>query len=154
MSPNASAARPPEERRRRERDATDEQHHHAVQERPGRAAAETGISSPGSEPNAAPTTQIATARMSIANDDRRDVPGQLLERDRPPALRRRREQVEAALGGLAGERPGQGDDRPQAEQDRQEVADAPGQEAAQRLEVDRLAEQAAEGRRQRRSGRR
>ena len=47
-------------------------------------------------------------------------------------LRRRRQQVEAALGRLAGQRPGQRDDRPQAEHDRQEVADAPGQEAAHR----------------------
>ena len=60
------------------------------------------------------------------------------------------EQIEAPLGRLAGERPRQGDDRPQTEQDRQEVADAPGQEAAQRLEVDRLSQQAAQRQWQRR----
>ncbi len=59
------------------------------------------------------------------------------------------QQVEAALGRLARQRPGQREDRPQAEHDRQEVADAPGHEAAERVEVDRLAEQAADRGRQR-----
>ena len=87
--------------------------------------------------------------MSIAKTTAVTWPASFCERDRPTALRRRREQVEAALGRLAGQRAGQGDDRPQPEQDRQGVADAPGQEPAHRLDVDRLAEEAAQGRRQR-----
>ena len=60
----------------------------------------------------------------------------LLHGDGAAAVRRRRDEVEAAVGRFAGERPGEGDDGPESQEDRQEVADAPGQEPAERLDVD------------------
>lgn len=80
--------------------------------------------------------------------DRQDVAAQLLDGDRAPGLRRRGHDIEAAPRRLAGERPRQGQDGPQPEDDGQGVPDAPGQEPAERLDIDRLAEQAAQGQRQ------
>ena len=77
------------------------------------------------------------------------MPGHLLERDPGPARRPGRDEVEAALARLAGERARQGDHRPQPEDRDQRVADPPRQESTERLDSDRLAEQAAQGERQR-----
>ena len=141
--PERHRARATEPWRRREGHATDRQHHHAVQ----------GHLAEGGRDRDRVTRQRTECRADDPDrggeqehreDDRGDVTRELLERDRPPSLRRRGQQVEAALGGLAGERSRQGDHRPQAEQHRQRVPDAPGQEAAHRLEVDRLAEEPAE----------
>ena len=80
--------------------------------------------------------------------DRDDVPAQLLEGDRPTAHGRRGQQVEAALGGLPGQRARQRQDGPQPEHDRRDVADAERDPATERVDVDRRAEQAPEDRRQ------
>ena len=65
-----------------------------------------------------------------------DVGGQLLERDPPLPERRGRDDVEAAPPGLAGEGPGQGEDRPQPSEEGEEWPVLVRQEAAHRLGLD------------------
>ena len=61
----------------------------------------------------------------------RQVRGQLLERDPALAERRGGDEVEAAPAGLAGERPGQGEDRPERRAQGEERAVLPAHVAAQ-----------------------
>ena len=74
---------------------------------------------------------------------------QLLERDPAPRQRRRGKELQAAAARLRGERRGQGEDRPEAGDEREERAVLVLEVAAERLDVDGLAGQALEDRRQR-----
>ena len=64
-----------------------------------------------------------------------EVGGQLLERDPALSERRGRDDVEAAAGGLAGERAGQGEDRPERAAQAEHGAVLPGDVAAHRPEL-------------------
>ena len=83
----------------------------------------------------------------------RDVAGQLLDGDERTRERRGHGEVEAAPAGLAGEGRGEGQDRPESCQERQVGAVVPGDEAADRAHVQRVAVQTAHHRRQRRGER-
>ena len=139
-------------RRRRERHAARGQHHEAIQEDLAEGGGD-GDLVPWQRPE-----DLADAPQADGEDEHRDsqsgqVARQLLQGDHPAALGRGRQEVETAAGGLAGQGPGQGEDRPQPQEDRQRITDAPREEAAQSLQVDRLAEQASQRERQGRQGR-
>ena len=63
-------------------------------------------------PNALELKVSATAMISHRQPEQGQVRGELLEADASLAERRRGDEVEAAAGGLAGERAGQRQDRP------------------------------------------
>ena len=86
---------------------------------PKRTRPPGGTSSPGNVAKTAPVAQAAAAMAAAASGQRGDVAGELLERDERAREGRDRDEVEAAPAGLAGERPGEGEDRPEAGQERQ-----------------------------------
>ena len=97
--------------------------------------------------NVAAATMATNDETTIASVERDDVAGQLLEGDPPARQRRGRDELHAAAARFGGERPGQGEDRPQARDEREERAVLVLDVAAERLDVDRPAGEALQDRR-------
>ena len=96
------------------------------------------VASPGRTANAGLAAQVKSATITIANATAMTCPTSFWRAIERRLTRRRGQQVEAALGGFAGERPDSARTDHSPSMTGSDVADAPGDEAAERVDVDRL----------------
>ena len=132
---DAGRARAAEQRRQRERDAAEEQREEPAPQGEAGGGERAGSVSPraASPKSTDPAGWRASSRPSSARA--RQVGGELLERDPALAERRRGHQVEAAPAGLAGQGPGQREDRPEGGAEGEDRPVLEGHVAAQRADL-------------------
>ena len=110
-------------------------------------AAEGEIASPGSVPKAVPASHAASARTAIAAVRTVTCAASFSSADPPPAERGGGDELEAPPSGLAGQRAGERQDRPDRGDEHDVRAVLPGDVAADRADVDRRAAEPLQDRR-------